>query len=177
MRVVGLDLSLTATGIAAITDTTVVHTITSKGAKDATLTERRQRLDRLELAIAEWLPENLDLIVVEAPSFGQMRQAGEHARAGLWWRVVSILDDCYAPVAEVPPATLKKYVTGKGNAGKDEVLLAVSRRYPDVDVKDNNQADALVLAAMGARRLGFPIDDMPKAHLAAMDAVRWPVIA
>ena len=56
----------------------------------------------------------------------------------------------------------------------DAEFIAAARRFPDVEVTNNNEADALVLAAMGARHLGRPIDDMPKSHLTALDAVRWP---
>lgn len=38
----------------------------------------------------------------------------------------------------------------------------------------NDEADALVLAAMAHRHLGHPIDELPKTHLAAMDKIRWP---
>lgn len=175
MRVIGLDLSLTATGIAIIDDDTItVHTITSSPTGDS-VDDRVRRLDKIERAVMECMTgaSEIDLIVIEGPSFGQMRQSGEHVRAGLWWRIVSICTDT-APVVEVPPATLKKYATGKGNAAKDAVLLATARRFPDVDLRDNNQADALWLAAMGARHLERPIDDVPQLNQAAMAAVRWP---
>lgn len=174
MRVIGLDLSLTATGIAVITDGSVeVDTITSRPTGDS-VEDRVRRLRRIERATEEHIcsDDEINLIVIEGPSFGQMRQSGEHIRAGLWWRIASLSEE-YATVVEVSPASLKKYATGKGNAAKDAVLLAVARRYPTVDVGNNNEADALTLAAMGARHLGDPIDDMPQAHLAAMDKVRW----
>lgn len=169
-RVVGVDLSLQATGIS---DGTRVQLVKSKGTKTATLDQRRARLesicDQVVIACA-----GADLVVIEGPSFGQARQGGQHDRAGLWWLVVSALGE---RVVEVPPATLKTYATGKGNAGKDEVLAAVVRRYPAVDVGDNNTADALVLAAMGLRHHGWPIDDMPLTHLRAMAKVAWPSLA
>lgn len=175
MRVIGLDLSLTATGVAIIDDGTItVRTITSNPTGDS-VDDRVRRLDKIERAVMECMTgaSEIDLIVIEGPSFGQMRQSGEHVRAGFWWRIVSICTDT-APVIEVPPATLKKYATGKGNAAKDAVLLATARRFPDVDLRDNNQADALWLAAMGARHLGQPVDDVPQLNQTAMAAVRWP---
>ena len=68
------------------------------------------------------------------------------------------------------------YGTGKGNAGKDEVMLATARRYTNqAEVANNDQADALVLAAMGARHLGAPIEEsLPQSHLRALDKVAWP---
>jgi crossover junction endodeoxyribonuclease RuvC len=78
-------------------------------------------------------------------------------------------------VVEVSPTCRARYATGRGNASKDDVLSAVVRRYSGVDVNGNDEADSLVLAALGARWLGCPIDDpMPKANLEAMKGVHWP---
>jgi Holliday junction resolvasome RuvABC endonuclease subunit len=182
--VIGLDLSLTSTGIAVIdtaTGDTTVERIVSKGKKDATLDERRNRLLQLQYAVQTSITKahemtevnSVPLIVIEQPAFS--RQTGHmHDRSGLWWLVVSHAGKWYH-VAEVSPTTRAKYATGKGNAGKDAVLAAVVRRYPQVEVTGNDEADSLILAAIGARHLGAPIEDsLPQAHLAAMDAVRWP---
>jgi crossover junction endodeoxyribonuclease RuvC len=175
MRIIGLDLSLTATGIAIIDDgVTSVSTVTSKGAKTATLEERVHRLDDIERRILHEIGiEPADLIVVEQPAFS--RTTGHHHdRSGLWWRIVSAADFGIGPVAEVAPTTLKKYATGKGNASKDAVLAATVRRFSTIAVANNNEADALVLAAMGADHLSHPIAAMPAAHRVALEAVRWP---
>jgi crossover junction endodeoxyribonuclease RuvC len=80
-------------------------------------------------------------------------------------------------VAEVPPATLKKYICSRGNAPKDQVLAAASKRYPHIDITGNDVADAVVLAAIGARHLGFPIEESPpRANLAALDKINWPEV-
>lgn len=177
MRVVGLDVSLTSTGVATIVavDRIVVRRVASKGSKDASLDARSRRLDILRRTLCQ-VAAGADLVVIEGPSFGQTRQGGQHDRAGLWWLVVGRLVESHGiTVVEVPPACVKKYATGKGNASKDQVLAAVVRRYPDVDVSGNDEADALVLAAMGARHLGHPIEDtLPLVNLAALAGVRWP---
>jgi crossover junction endodeoxyribonuclease RuvC len=117
----------------------------------------------------------VDLIVLEAPSPGQSRQAGEHLRAGLWWHLVIKLRVKGYPVVEVPPANLKRCATGKGNSPKDHVLAVVIKRYPQVDISSNDIADAVALAMMGARHLGFPVEDsLPQANLAALDRISWP---
>ena len=74
------------------------------------------------------------------------------------------------------PTARAKYGTGKGNAAKDAVLAAVIRRYPAVDVTGNDEADALILAAMGARHLGIPLElsPVPGPCLDALLKVRWP---
>lgn len=179
--VVGLDLSLTSTGYAVIDDKLPhvrVGTITSKGAADATLRQRGDRARTLLRKVLD-IARCAELVVIEGPSFGQARQSGTHDRSGLWWLVVDELLHQGLPtdVVEIPPATLKTYATGKGNASKDQVLAAVVRRYAQADVAGNDEADALVLAAMGTRFLGEPIDDLPQTHLRAMDKVAWPVAA
>jgi hypothetical protein len=51
----------------------------------------------------------------------------------------------------------------------------VVRRYQQVDITGNDIADALVLAAMGARQLGTPIEtSLPAVHLTAMTKISWP---
>jgi crossover junction endodeoxyribonuclease RuvC len=174
--VVGIDLSLTSTGMAAINPAgpAMVTCVKSKGSATATLDDRSRRLEAVAgEVISQVVRVHPRLVVIEQPAFS--RQNGHmHDRSGLWWLVVMGLRELGYRVAEVSPTSRAKYGTGKGNAGKDAVLASVVRRYPDVDVNGNDQADALILAAMGARWLGHPIDDLPKTHLAAMDAVHWP---
>lgn len=176
-RVLGIDPSLTATGCAlidvdqhAVVDT---WTRTSNGKADATLAQRLQRIDIITIDVAT--VADVQLVVIEGPSLGQKRQTGTFDRAGLWWAIVTCLDMRGIPVVEVPPATRARYATGKGNAGKDAVLLEVARRYPTVPVANNNEADALILAAMGYHALtGSPLFDLPQTHTAALAAVTWP---
>lgn len=172
--IVGLDLSLASTGVAVYTpDGVTVSRITSKPGA-GTLAARAERIDRLAAELVHQC-KPADLIVVEGPSLGQQRQGGQHDRAGLWWLVVASLYRAGVPVAEVPPATLKKYATGKGNASKDTVLAAVIRRYPTVEVTGNDQADALVLAAMGADHYQVStLPTVPQVHRAALAKVAWP---
>lgn len=50
---------------------------------------------------------------------------------------------CYPTI--VQPTSLKKYITGKGNAKKNEILLAVYRKW-GVEFSDDNAADSYGLA-------------------------------
>lgn len=175
VRVVGLDLSLTATGLGTTRSggPAGVQTIKSKGPKDATLEERRDRLHNLARDI-QLAALAADVVVIEQPAYNQTG-GSHHDRSGLWWLVVDWLVDEVPTVVEVAPQVVKKYATGKGNASKDEVLAAVVRRYADVDVANNNEADALVLAAIGARLAGHPIEaSLPQTNLDALAKVRWP---
>lgn len=49
----------------------------------------------------------------------------------------------------VPPTTLKKYATGRGNAKKAEIMLSVYKKW-GVELLDDNLADAFVLSKIAA---------------------------
>lgn len=168
---VGLDLSLTGTGI-AIVDSAGIRTalVKSKGKLADSLSQRAVRLADLTKRIIDVIPE-FALVVIEQPAYSQTG-GSHHDRSGLWWLVVNRLAG-FQPVVEVAPGTLKKYATGKGNAGKDEMLAAAIRRYPDAEVTDNNVADAVHLAAMGARRQGNPLETDTVKIAEAMAVPRW----
>lgn len=174
LPVIGLDLSLTATGIATQSGT---RTLTSVGHRGDSLPVRHARLrdvaTRIALAVSEAAAPRTGIAVIEAPAFDS-RVGHQHDRSGLWWLVIDELLSAGHLAAEVTTGGVKKYATGKGNATKDAVLLAVARRYPEHRITDNNQADALVLRAMGCHRYGSPLADVPKIHAAALDAVAWP---
>ena len=179
-RTLGIDLSLTSTGLATIiggeAPVMSVHRITSKGSAKDSLTERHLRLLTIGSQVLGFVHRlDPDLVVIEAPSFAS-KYGHPHDRSGLWWMVVGQTIALGYPVAQVPPTCRAKYATGKGNAAKDVVLTDVVRRYPDVLVKGNDQADALVLAAMGQRRLDTPVEaSLPASHIAGMDGVEWPL--
>ena len=47
------------------------------------------------------------------------------------------------PVCHFAVPSIKKFATGKGNAKKDMMIASAIEKYPDQDVLDDNQADAL----------------------------------
>lgn len=178
--VVGIDLSLTSTGLACVDDGAIVQTynVKSKGHLKDSLALRGGRLQAIADEVVRWCSEgDCDLVVIESPSYGS-QHGSQHDRSGLWWMVVSRLRKYGTPVATVSPQGRAKYGTGKGNSPKDEVLAAVIKRYPDVDITGNDIADACLLAAMGARYLGQPVKgERPSAaSLAAMAGAAWPEV-
>lgn len=181
MIVVGLDLSLTCTGIVRLNGSEVrVDRVLSAPPMEATRQKRPPTLGERFLRLSEIAAKACetigmpDLVVVEQPAFSQ-NSGSHHDRSGLWWIVMERLMVYGVDVAEVSPTGLKKFATGKGNASKTAVVDAVARRWPEVETDgDDNVADALVLAKMGVFHLGENKEDLPKAHLASLDAVRWP---
>lgn len=165
-RVIGCDLSLSGTGLGSNAGWTVTL-------KPPAKLRGHERMAWLLEQIASYT-RGADLVVIEGPSYGsQAGQAGHHERAGLWWLVTHRLWVAGQPLAVAPPKSVKKFATGNGNAGKDSMMLAAARRFPDFD-GDNNACDALFLAALGADHLGVPMVVMPQAHRVALDGVAWP---
>lgn len=173
-HVVGIDPSLRATGIAHVYPDggIITDTIASTGKAGATITERSARLIRLTTKILAHVGD-AKLVVIEGPAYTR-NNPGTFDRAGLWWHLVDALLARGYPLAVCPPSARAKLATGRGNAGKDEVMLATARRYPTAEVTNNDEADALILAAAGTHWLGHPLADLPKTNLTALNGIAWP---
>jgi Holliday junction resolvasome RuvABC endonuclease subunit len=172
--VLGLDLSLARTGVAGNAGGGWTDTL-----RPPTKLAGHRRLAWIEDQILDRFATAVDLVVVEGPSYGSqagpVRQSGHHERAGLWWLVTHALWARETQVVVMPPASLKRYATGRGNAGKDDVLREVTKRFAWF-TGDNNEADALILAAAGGDWAGTPMVTMPAAHRAAIAALGWPAL-
>ena len=59
------------------------------------------------------------------------------------------------PYQGVPVGTIKKFATGKGNSNKEAMLAAAREKWPEVDIVDDNQADALFLWAWAKEEYGL----------------------
>jgi hypothetical protein len=182
MRIVGVDLSLTATGIACECGTSVV-----KPARRGM--ERLADIRASVLAHARGFcvdPEDFHpvlpvLVVLEGYGFHSMKgvvlgELGGVVRLALW--------ENGFPFVDVPPAVLKKFATGKGNVGKDAMLAAAIRRF-GFDGSDNNEVDAHLLRCMGIAHYGlFPVpwaasdthDGVTAYMREAVGKVSWPEI-
>lgn len=171
-RVVSIDPSLTATGLC---DGTRTWTVRSRGAADATL---YQRDERIHLLAAEVISDcaHAALVVIESPALGSV-SGHMHDRSWYYGALVRGLRHRGIDVAEVAPTAVKKYATGRGNATKGQVIEAARDRYPDVAIGgDDNRADALFLWAIGFDRL-TGVHVVPESHRVALDKVRWPAMA
>lgn len=173
LRVVGLDLSLTSTGMSDGVETRVVQT----GASE----QMEARLDRITQRVWHYVV-SADLVVIEGSSFGS-RGPGHEELAALRLMVRTGLWKLGIPFAMVPPTTLKKYLTSHGGATKQLVVASVDARYgldlTSFKVRDGryDRADALGLAAMGHDHVGQPLpewDMAAKPHRASLESVAWP---
>lgn len=157
-RVVGLDLSLSATGIAAVDGTT--RTVTPK-------TDGDRRL--LEIAREVWrAAATEDLVVIED---GVVRSPAAFDLGMLHGSVRRELMQARTQYVLITPATLKKFATGRGNATKPDMRMALYQRM-GIDLRDDNQVDATWLRYAGLQLLGEPVVQLPATQVAALDKVR-----
>jgi len=175
VSVVGVDPSLSSTGLAVLAGGVLrVQRVRSKPS-GADLRAQVVRLRAMVRQVAEWVDvEGPELIVMEAPAYG-ISENQAHFSAGYWWRLASSLL-AVAPVATAAPGTLKVFATGSGRATKDEVLLAAERAFPGAGIAGNDEADAAVLAALGATWMNEPAGRFPGKGLRAVNSVHWPEV-
>ena len=163
--VMGLDLSLTSTGVSCDGKTSAI-TAKSKGA---------QRLYDIRAVLrAELAANHHPGVVIEGYSFAS-RNSQAHSIGELGGVVRLLLHDLGIPYVEVPPTVRAKFATGKGNAGKHEVVSAVSARTGIVwdGAGGNDRCDAYILEEMGRAVLGRERHDWPATNLTALEKIDW----
>lgn len=182
--VIGLDLSLTSTGVALVQDGVLdrqqVFSIKTTGKKGDNLARRSSRLHNIYAQLATFIDDDfVDLVVIESPSFGS-QHGSAHDRSGLWWMVVHHLWVREVPVAMVSPQGRAKWATGNGASKKPAVYAAAKERYGDF-FKSDDEADATLLAGIGSWRLERPMhqdalaaDWLDDRMLSVLSGVHWP---
>lgn len=159
--IIGIDPSLTSTGIVVLRGNKVELAVTTKNEPALGTIDRVRLIYERIVDIQENLSDGEkwqapDLIVIEGFSYGSKgRSVFDIAYLG--WRIREELEwlkeQDNIPWLEVPPSQLKKFATGQGNANKEIILQQVYKRW-GVEFSDNNQADAYVLAQIGRAYLG-----------------------
>ncbi len=163
--VIGLDLSLTSTGIAG------------EGWTDHIRTKTRGdfRLNYLAGEIGSFI-KAADLVVMEGPSYGHANLAGHEDLSGLRVLVRNYCFRHQIPYAVISPSSLKLYGTGYGKAAKGEMRSAVADRYGihTEGAARYDEADAYVAMAAGMDWLGYQLAPVPERAAKALAGVAWP---
>jgi Holliday junction resolvasome RuvABC endonuclease subunit len=158
--VLGVDASLTATGVANLYNQRLnTRTIAPKTKGVLRLHEFREAFTH---ELRRWHPE---LVVFEGYGYaGKFTHSHSLGELGGVLKLVAL--DRKIPFIVVPPTVLKLFVTGKGNTEKNAVSKEAYKRF-GVDLTDNNQIDAAVLAIMGLARLypDFPLTEFQRKAL------------
>jgi hypothetical protein len=159
-RVVGLDLSITATGaVDAWGDAT---TIKPRSAGDWRLLEISGLVNGIcggaDLVVIEEAPPGL-----KGPAIKAIHMVHGAVRMNLLATGVRYI--------AVNPTTLKQFATGKASADKTAMAMALFKRTGR-ELADSDQVDAWWLRAAGRELLGDPVLVMPAAQVATLDKVR-----
>jgi len=151
MRVMGVDTS-TKTGYVILDDEGDVVNVGVLQHKPEP--NRFARYSKYSREIRELIDAyGVDLVIIEGYSFAGKFNNSLQYELGTCIRMMMWVNGF--KFVEVPPTSLKKFVTGKGNAKKDLMLLAVYKRW-DFDTEDDNEADAYGLAQFGRAIIGEP---------------------
>lgn len=146
--VVGLDLSLTETGITAISNgKAYCSTLTPpKGMHGV------ERLDWFDSQFVEMMDHyKADAVAIENYGFASHKgvvlgELGSLARLAVYRK--------HIPLYLVAPTALKKFATGVGNVGKGPIIKCVYQRW-GIDTNNENVADSVVLAVIAYHK-AFP---------------------
>jgi Holliday junction resolvasome RuvABC endonuclease subunit len=146
MIVLGLDLSLTGTGMCVVQSNAgdgkgLLATINTTA---KTRTEDRLITIRRHIAQAS---SGVDAAIIEGLSYGSVGGA-QAERSALHWMVRVDLYQLGVPYVVVTPMSLKKFVCGTAKAEKSMMIREVYRRW-NVEAANDNEADAAALAHLG----------------------------
>jgi Holliday junction resolvasome RuvABC endonuclease subunit len=172
MRILGIDTSLTGTGLAMIDvldmeddnplAAYIAQTATAKAPGPTKDKSKAAMVHRVEALLAQIDAvftdgeEPIDAVGIEGLAYSA-GNASAWVLAWVWGETIRLCVKHKKPLTVVATSARAKYATGKGNAGKDEVLLAASKAFPHAGITDNNQADALIVGAVVCHQLGYPI--------------------
>ncbi|MFJ2178939.1 Holliday junction endonuclease [Streptomyces sp. NPDC087851] len=171
LRVVGLDLSITATGIA--------YRDGSTGTVGGPADHGDRRLLTIEQAVTIALGGE-DYRLGPLPDLVVLEDLPTHARAaGITGMVHGVVRARLlrrgVPYVALPPATLKAYATGKGTADKTAMAMAAYKRG-GCEFADDNQCDAAWLRWAGLDWLGAPEVTVPAAQRDRLNKAKWPTV-
>lgn len=139
-KVLALDLG-TTTGHALL-----ANGIITSGSK----TFRRLKDHGIKaLRFHKWLRERISEDKPQAIAFEEVYRwsssSAAHIYCGMRWQV---REEAYAhgiTVYDYSPTAIKKHWTGKGNADKKLMTATTIMRFPELELHDDNEADALAI--------------------------------
>lgn len=154
----GLDLSLTSSGVTVIKDRVIIYTETVKSSRcgDLPIDELSRLLSivkSIENLTIEYKPA---LAVIEGLAFAARNTTALVQLSGLNYLTRTMLFNLGVPFAICATTSLKKFLTQKGNSPKDHIALEIYKRY-GLTILQNDKADSFGLAALGQAVLGKPI--------------------
>lgn len=145
MYYIGIDLSLSGTGIVVLDkDSNIfLEQLSQTNSKDS-IEDRFLKIEKdILMIIDNYCPRYIN---IEGLSFSSNGQSTLDL-AGLHFVIRTTLRKNNIPFNVTSPGSLKKFITGKGNAKKNLMLKEVYKKW-GVDLSDDNICDAFCLAKM-----------------------------
>jgi hypothetical protein len=172
MIIIGGDLSLTSPGLARVD--TDARTFTAAAYVPPKHLGTGHARDEWILEQVRDLALGAGIAVLEEPPY-HIKGTAVHALAGLRRLVTHELWKMGVPYAEVNVQHLKLYATGNSKADKDDVMRRTGQLFTEEQFSGNNDAaDALWLALMGAEHVGQPLVEVSATRRGALAKVTWP---
>jgi crossover junction endodeoxyribonuclease RuvC len=165
MIVLGIDLSLTGTGLSVVEGDRLLFSECYKPKNKSGPTRLIEIRHKVSETIDKYQPE---LICIEGYSFGSrgraLFQIGE-----LGGLIRVLLHKTGIKWLEITPSQVKKFAAGVGNCGKDIIMQQVYKRW-GMEFKTSDEADAFILAKIGTILLGHK-EKLIKAQEEVIDAL------
>lgn len=159
--IMGLDASLTSTGVCHIDGRTSL--IRTKLRGPARLVYLRNSIEAQACTA--------DLVVMEGYSFGSKQNGPQLGELGGVVKVA--LFEMGIPFVIIPPQSLKKIATGIGKGGKFGIMAEAIRRL-GYKGKSDDEADAMWLREAGLQFYGFGTVKLPSNHISNLGQFEWP---
>ena len=146
---VGLDLSLTGTGLIIIDSKAnlIKEKVISSNSKD----KDEDRIQQITRSIFKELFDcrtDIQDISIEGISYGSKGKGFAELSGLFYYSQIRLKEDFpHIDIKIVPPTSLKKYISGKGNVKKELVILNVYKKF-GIEFDNSDLADAYSLARM-----------------------------
>lgn len=116
----------------------------------------------------------IDIVVIEGYSFAS-RNSQAHSIGELGGAVRMKIWERGVPYIDIPPTCRAKFATGKGNAGKNEVISSISAKTGIVwsGAGADDRCDAWILEQMALAKVGASKYEWPAINMSALDKVDW----
>lgn len=162
VNVLGLDLSITGTGLAHTVEGQVCTHLIKTRDKD-----RDGRLIQIQNTIRE-LATGAELALIEAPT---PRSPSSVTSGMVQGAARLVLLELGIPYGTLMPASLKKYATGKGTGDKVPMAMAAYKRA-GLEFPDDNQCDAFWLWVAANDHLGQAPFDLPAVNRESLGKIK-----
>jgi Holliday junction resolvasome RuvABC endonuclease subunit len=165
LNTMGIDPSLTSTGVSVGGQTVSIR-------PDSTGPERL--IDIRDQIIYTIHHHQINCVAIEHYSYAS-RNSQAHSIGELGGVLRVALYEAKIATIEIPPTCRAKFATGKGNAGKAEVVSAISAKTGIVwnGSDGSDRCDAWILEEMIRCKMGISLHQWPKASTDGLEKVDW----